>query len=32
VATVQLRSGAVDKMTGFFTKRIWQPYMSTKRR
>jgi len=23
--TTQLRSGAIDKMTGIFTKRIWQP-------
>jgi len=23
--TTQLRSGAVDKMAGIFTKRIWQP-------
>jgi len=25
--TTQLRSGAVDKMAGIFTKRIWQPYI-----
>jgi len=25
--TTQLRSGAVDKMVGIFTKRIWQPYI-----
>ena len=25
--TTQLRSGAVDKMAGMFTKRIWQPYI-----
>ena len=25
--TTQLRSGAVDKMAGIFTKRIWQLYM-----
>jgi len=25
--TTQLRSGAVDKMAGIFTKRLWQPYM-----
>jgi len=24
----QLRSGAVDKMAGIFTKRIWQPCVS----
>jgi len=23
----QLRSGAVDKMAGIFTQRIWQPYI-----
>jgi len=23
--TIKLRSGTVDKMTGIFTKRIWQP-------
>jgi len=26
--TTQLRSGAVDKMTGIFTERIWKPCIS----